>query len=82
MKRVVPKISQDSFIGHEAEVAIGTVSQDTPGQIKVRDPHGTTHHLLAYADASDERYETGTRVLIVSRRGASYAVIRHPNPSV
>lgn len=74
-------VSQDALVGHEAVVVMGTVSAGNPGQIKVRDANGTTHHLLAFSDTDDEMYSTGEHVLIVSRRGASYAVIRHPNPT-
>lgn len=74
-------VSVDTLIGREAEVVLGSVTHTEPGQIKVRDAHGTMHYGLAVADNVGERYEAGTSVLIVSRRGASYAVIAHPNPS-
>lgn len=74
-------VSHDSLVGHEAVVVLGTVSTTNPGQVRVRDPNGTTHHLLAFSDAEGETYSTGEHVLIVARRGASFAVIRHPNPS-
>jgi membrane protein implicated in regulation of membrane protease activity len=85
--RVWPKdvessaVTTDSFIGHEAEVVLGDVSADEPGQIKFRDSVGTMHHAMAYSDSADETYRQGDVVLIVGRRGAFYAVILHPNPS-
>ncbi|BET66287.1 hypothetical protein ASA1KI_12050 [Opitutales bacterium ASA1] len=74
-------VSQDSLVGHEAIVVLGVVSASNPGQIKVRDTSGASHHVLAYSDAEDESYTTGEHVLVVARRGASFAVIRHPNPT-
>jgi len=74
-------VSTDSFIGHEAEVVLGAVGPEEPGQIKFRDSAGTTHHAMAYSDREGERYEAGEILLIVGRRGAFYTVIAHPNPS-
>lgn len=85
--RVWPKdvessaVTADSLIGHEAEVVLGTVGAQEPGQIKFRDSEGATHHRMAFADRADETYAAGDIVLIVGRRGAFYTVIRHPNPS-
>ena len=74
-------VSVDSFIGHEAEVVLGTVSAVEPGQIKVRDTQGLMHHAMAYSDRSDDIYAEGSVLLVVGRRGAFYTVILHPNPS-
>lgn len=85
--RVWPKdvessaVSTESFIGHEAEVVLGPVGPEEPGQIKFRDNGGTTHHAMAYSDRADESYRTGDLLLVVGRRGAFYTVIIHPNPS-
>ncbi len=85
--RVWPKdvetsvVSTDSFVGHEAEVVLGTITSEEPGQIRLRDTNGTTHHAMAYADRLAETYRQGDLVLIVGRRGAFYTVILHPNPS-
>jgi hypothetical protein len=73
--------STESFIGHEAEITLGQVSAEEPGQIKFRDAHGTTHHAMAYSDRIGESYRAGELVLIVGRRGSFYTVILHPNPS-
>ncbi len=73
-------VSQDSLIGHEAVVVLGRVTATEPGQIKVRDSNGTTHYALAVADNADEVFDQGAHLLIVSRRGATYVVITHPNP--
>lgn len=74
-------VTTESFIGHEAEVVLGGVGADEPGQIKFRDTAGTMHHAMAYADRAGESYAQGHAVLIVGRRGAFYTVISHPNPS-
>ena len=74
-------VTQDSLVGHEAVVVLGTVSPGDPGQIKVRDPHGTTHYGLALSDAAGETFAPGEHLLIVGRRGPTVLVIRHPNPS-
>ncbi|MBL9207419.1 MAG: DUF1449 family protein [Opitutaceae bacterium] len=74
-------VTQESLVGHEAVVVMGTVSNGEPGQIKVRDPHGTTHYGLALSDAQGDAFAPGERLLIVGRRGPTFLVIRHPNPS-
>lgn len=85
--RVWPKdvessaVSTETFIGHEAEVVLGVIDANEPGQIKFRDSAGTTHHAMAYSDRDGERYQAGDLLLIVGRRGAFYTVISHPNPS-
>jgi hypothetical protein len=74
-------VSAESHVGHEAELVLGKITGDEPGQIKFRDTGGATHHAMAYADRADESYAQGDALLIVGRRGAFYTVIRHPNPS-
>ncbi len=74
-------VTYESLIGHEAEVVLGEVRNDSPGQIKIRDPEGSTHYGLAVSDTTGESFATGERLLVVGRRGAIYTVIRHPNPS-
>src|SRR5690606_28256091 len=74
-------VTTDSFIGHEAEVVLGNVSGDEPGQIKFRDSAGAMQHAMAYSDRPDGAYRQGDVLLIVGRRGALYTVIIHPNPS-
>ena len=74
-------VTQESLVGHEAVVVMGTVTASDPGQIKVRDPHGTTHYGLALADTDQETFPPGDRLLVVGRRGATFLVIRHPHPS-
>lgn len=74
-------VTTESFIGHEAEVVLGSIGGDEPGQIKFRDTAGTMHHAMAYADRAGETYRQGDALLIVGRRGAFYTVILHPNPS-
>lgn len=74
-------VSADSFVGHEAEVVLGIITNDEPGQIRLRDTTGTAHHAMAYADRVGETYRQGDLVLIVGRRSAFYTVILHPNPS-
>ncbi len=73
--------SVESYVGHEAEVVLGGIGGEEPGQIKFRDSAGAMHHVMAYADKADETYTAGEAVLIVGRRGAFFTVIRHPNPS-
>lgn len=75
-------VSTDSFVGHEAEVVLGQIGTDEPGQIKFRDTEGTIHHGMAYADRPGETYTQGDAVLIVGRRSSFYTVILHPNPSL
>jgi hypothetical protein len=74
-------VSRDSLIGHEARVVLGRITAESPGQIKVRDEHGTWHYGLAVADTAEAAFEPGDRLLIVARRGSTFAVIRHPNPA-
>lgn len=84
--RIWPKdessaVSAQSFIGREAVIVMGEMTADAPAQIKLRDEHGTTHHVLAVADTSGEVFAAGDHLLVVGRRGALYTAIRHPNPT-
>lgn len=74
-------VSAQSFIGREAVIVLGEMTADAPAQIKLRDEHGATHHVLAVADTSGETFAAGDHLLVVGRRGALYTTIRHPNPT-
>lgn len=84
--RIWPKdetsaVSANSFVGREAIIVLGAMTADAPAQVKLRDEHGATHHLMAVADTTEDTFAAGDHLLIVGRRGALYTAIRHPNPT-
>jgi membrane protein implicated in regulation of membrane protease activity len=73
-------VSRDALIGQEAEITMGDIDGEQAGQIKVRDPHGTTHYVLAVSAMDADRFKPGDPLLVVGRRGSHYIVRRNPLP--
>lgn len=79
--RIMPKdetqvVSSDSFKGRSAVVVLGSVTHTNPGQVRLKDQYGQNHYLMAQADLEDDRFETGTKVLLVeASSGGRWTVI-------
>lgn len=73
-------VTQESLIGLQGTIILGTATATDPGQIKVRDPKGTTHYGLAICEVESERLGVGDAIMIVGRKQSLYRIIRHPNP--
>lgn len=80
--KILPKdettaINQSELVGRIGTVVIGKATKDTPAQIKVKDTHGQTHYVMAYAD-NDELMQ-GETVLLVSQKEMYFVAIKNVN---
>jgi hypothetical protein len=71
-------VSNDDLIGRVAEVTLGPLDQGPAGRVKVRDPHGNLHFLMAKVADGHAAIPTGTQVLLVDRSGPTFLVIPAP----
>lgn len=80
--KILPKdettaINQSELVGRIGTVVIGKATKNTPAQIKVKDTHGQTHYIMAYAD--DEDLMQGETVLLVSQKEMYFVAIKNTN---
>lgn len=75
-------ISTETFIGRIAVIIRGTAARGSPAEAKLTDEHGATHYLLVEPDLDDETFSAGEDLLIVSRKGATYRVIRNTSAAM
>lgn len=80
--KILPKdettaINQSELIGRIGTVVIGKATKDTPAQIRVKDTHGQTHYVMAYAD-NDELMQ-GETVLLVAQKEMYFVAIKNIN---
>jgi hypothetical protein len=78
--RVFPKeetyaVSEASFIGLVATVTLGTASAGQPAEAKLHDRHGRAHYVRIAPDLPDDRFPTGSRVLLVRKVGTVFHAI-------
>ena len=71
-------VSNDDLIGRVAEVTLGPLDQGPAGRVKVRDPHGNWHFLMAKAADGHAAIPIGAQVLLVDRSGPTFLVIPAP----
>ncbi len=83
VSRIIPReetyaVSDDDLVGRIAEVTLGPLDQGPAGRVKVRDPHGNWHFLMAKAAEGQAPVPVGAQVLLVDRRGPTFLVIPAP----
>ncbi len=83
VSRIIPReetyaVSDDDLVGRIAEVTLGPLDQGPAGRVKVRDPHGNWHFLMAKATEGQAPVPVGAQVLLVDRRGPTFLVIPAP----
>lgn len=79
--RIVPKeessaVSQETFIGREAVIVLGSARRGAPTQARLRDEHGRSHYVMVEPADDEEEFASGERVLLTSHQGALFRVIR------
>jgi len=84
VSRIVPRdetyaVSNDELVGRVAEVTLGPLDQGPAGRVKVRDPHGNWHFLMAKAVEGHDPIPVGAQALLVDRKGATFLVIPAPD---
>lgn len=70
-------IHQSELVGRVGVVVIGTATQQIPAQIKVKDTHGQTHYVMAYAD--DDELVQGETVLLIAQKEMYFVAIKNVN---
>ncbi|STZ09161.1 Inner membrane protein yqiJ [Moraxella caprae] len=80
--KILPKdettaINQSELVGRIGTVVIGKATKNTLAQIKVKDTHGQTHYVMAYAD--DEDLIQGETVLLVLQKEMYFVAIKNMN---
>ena len=83
LARLIPKdetnaVSPDSFVGRIATIMVGTAIKGFPAEARLKDEYGQSHYIMVEPDNEDERYNVGTKVLIISRSGSSFTGISPP----
>ncbi|NIX76347.1 OB-fold-containig protein [Microvirga terricola] len=71
-------VSNEDLVGRIAEVTLGPLDQGPAGRVKVQDPHGNWHFLMAKAAAGETPIPTGASVLLVDRNGPTFLAIPAP----
>lgn len=87
MAKIIPKdetaaISGDSHIGLVALITLGEAKYMKPAEARVKSVDGKSYHILVVADNEGESFPQGEEVLIVSRKGAYYSVIKVDTPGL
>ncbi|MDO4897027.1 MAG: YqiJ family protein [Moraxella sp.] len=79
--KILPKdetsaINQSELVGRVGVITVGTATMDKKAEIKVKDTHGQTHYVMAFAD-TDETLTQGETVLLVSQDGVHFRAIKN-----
>lgn len=85
--KVIPKdetyaVGEDTFIGRIAVITNGTATSDRGAQARLRDEHNRDHYVMVKPDVESETLTSGTSVLLVTRNGGFFNVIKNPNPNL
>ena len=85
--KIMPKdeteaVAETSFIGRIAVITLGNASPGNPAEAKLKDKFGQTHYVMVEPDVSDERFENGTQVVLVSQQGAVFKSIRNKSDAL
>jgi len=75
-------VAETSFIGRIAVITLGNASPGNPAEAKLRDKFGQTHYVMVEPDESDERFENGTQVVLVSQQGAIFKAVRNKSDAL
>jgi hypothetical protein len=75
-------VAEASFIGRIAVVILGNASPGNPAEAKLKDKFGQTHYVMVEPDESDERFEKGTQVVLISQQGAVFKAIRNKSDAL
>lgn len=75
-------VAETSFIGRIAVITLGNASFGNPAEAKLRDKFGQTHYVMVEPDESDERFENGTQVVLVSQQGAIFKAVRNKSDAL
>ncbi|CAB1058502.1 FIG00849341: hypothetical protein [Olavius sp. associated proteobacterium Delta 1] len=85
--KIMPKdeteaVAETSFIGRIAVITLGNASPGKPAEAKLSDQFGQAHYVMVEPDEPDERFESGTQVVLVSQQGAIFKAIRNKSDAL
>lgn len=75
-------VSEEAFLGRIATLVLGSATQGSPAQAKLRGPKGNTHYVMVEPDDGSTTFSSGELVLLVSRHGTVFRAIPNPNPAL
>lgn len=73
-------VSSDSLLGRIAVITLGTARHLYAAEARVKDQHGYQHYVQVEPDNPADILAQGTEVLLLTRQGAIYKVIKNDNP--
>ena len=88
LARVIPKdettaVSDASLVGRVGTITIGVARAGRPAEARIHDEHGTTHYVMVEPEGPDQKFETGTSVLLVRHlSGRRFHAIHNPKPEL
>lgn len=84
---IIPKdetsaVSSATFVGRVATITLGTARRGEPAQAKLHDQHGQAHYVMVEPDIASESFDSGSEVILVSRRGSLFRAIRNTSDAM
>lgn len=68
-------VSANSFVGRSAVITLGTAAAGQPAEARLRDEHGSTHYVRVEPLDPDDRFPTGTEVVLRRREGSVFRAV-------
>jgi len=65
-------IAEESFVGRDVSITLGTAQKGSSAQAKFQDEHGQTHYLMVEPEDEDVSFNEGEVVQIVEKCGAFF----------
>ncbi len=84
LSKILPKdetdvVSSNSFIGKVATITLGTASQNSPAQAKLKDQYGQLHYVMLEPDDAQEQFVQGEAIVLVRQEGGKFYGIKSTN---
>lgn len=65
-------VTLDALLGRRGHVTDGVARRGSPARARVRDLHGTTHHVMIEPHEDADEFHSGDEVLLVRREGEAF----------
>lgn len=69
-------VSEDDFIGLEAEIVIGVAEKNKAAQARLIDSKGNAHYIMVEPLADDTRYVEGDKIIVFERGDDAFLVMQ------
>jgi hypothetical protein len=86
--KIVPKdestaVQDASLVGRVGTIVIGVARAGRPAEARIHDEYGTPHYIMVEPEGPDEKFESGTSVLLVRHlKGRHFHAIHNPKPGL